>query len=110
MEKVTASSGNIFEDMGLAHPEESLAKADIAINIEETISLRNLTQSDAARRMGITQPEVSNIVRGRLKGFTLDRLCACLNALDHDVEIVIKPAISSTGRTYVRPTRATTTG
>lgn len=102
MENVIASSGNVFEDLGLPQPEERLAKADVAICIEAMIQQRGLTQTDAAQRMRMTQPEVSSIVRGRLRGFTLDRLFQCLNALDQDVEIIIRPKRGLVANTRVR--------
>lgn len=108
MEDVIASSGNIFEDLGLSEPQDRLAKADVAIRIEEMIAQRGLTQTQAARCMGLTQPQVSNIVRGRLTGFTLDRLFLCLNALGQDVEIRIRARSGAVAATYVHspPTAA----
>ena len=88
---VITGSGNVFADLGLPDPEGRNAKAEIAICIEQLIDSRNLTQSEAAKIMGITQPEVSNLVRGRLRGFTLDRLINCLNAFDQCVDINIRP-------------------
>ncbi|HEY3412358.1 MAG TPA: helix-turn-helix transcriptional regulator [Armatimonadota bacterium] len=87
----TTGSGNVFADLGLPEPEERLAKARVAYRIHEVIASLGLTQAQAARRTGLTQPNVSDITRGRLKGFTLERLFQCLNALDQDVEIVIRP-------------------
>ncbi len=103
MDNITVGSGNIFADLGLSDPEERLAKADVAIRIEALIQQRGLTQAEAARQMRLTQPQVSHLVRGQLKGFTLDRLFQCLNALDQDVEIVIRPKQNVTANTYVSP-------
>jgi len=82
---VTEGSGNVFADLGLSNPLERQAKADIAIHIEFLIKKAGWTQAQAAKRMGINQPDVSDIVRGRLTGFTLDRLFDCLNRLDQYV-------------------------
>lgn len=87
----TTGCGNVFADLGLPEPEERLAKARVAYRIHEVIVSSGLTQAQAARRTGLTQPNISDITRGKLKGFTLDRLFQCLNALDQDVEIVIRP-------------------
>src|SRR5207237_2579408 len=87
----TTGSGNVFADLELPNPEERLAKARIAHHIERLIAEMGLTQAEAAQKMGLTQPNVSDIVRGKLKSFTLDRLFQCLNALDQDIEIVIRP-------------------
>jgi len=89
--KVTASSGNVFADLGLPDAEEALAKAEIATRICDIIAERKLSQAQAAALLGIDQPKVSALMRGRLDGFSSDRLFRFLTALDRDVEIVIKP-------------------
>ena len=92
---VTEGSGNVFADLGLPDPEERQVKAQVAIYIEQLIENSGWTQEEAASRMGLSQSDVSNIIRGRLKSFTLDRLFRCLNAIDQDVEIKIHPMQSS---------------
>ena len=72
--EVTPSCGNIFADLGLPNPELALAKAALSIKIEDIIQERGLTQAQAAKLMGLTQPNVSDILRGHMDGFTLDRL------------------------------------
>lgn len=89
--EVTPSSGNVFADMGLENAEETLAKAEVASRVCEIITERKLSQAMAARVLGVDQPKVSALMRGRLEGFSSDRLFRFLNALDSDVEIVIKP-------------------
>lgn len=89
--KVTESSGNVFADIGLQEPEEALAKTEIASRICDIIAERILTQTQAAALLRVDQPKVSALMRGRLDGFSSDRLFRFLNALDRDVEIVIKP-------------------
>ncbi len=86
------SSGNVFADLGLPDPDERLAKADLSIAIARTIRDRRLTQAQAAELLGIAQPDVSNLVRGRLSGWSLERLTRLLNRLGQDVEITIRPA------------------
>jgi predicted XRE-type DNA-binding protein len=83
-------SGNVFADLGLPDPENALAKAGLAQAIAETIERRGLTQGEAAEIMGLDQPKVSAIVRGRLSGFTQDRLTRCVLALGDDVEITVR--------------------
>lgn len=87
---VYTSSGNVFADLGLPNSEERLVKAELARKISEAISFRKLTQVQAAELLGIDQPKISALVRGRLSGFSIDRLFQFLNDLDNDVEIVIK--------------------
>lgn len=99
----TESSGNVFADLGLPDPEQALAKAELARAISAVIAERHLTQRDAAELLGIDQPKVSALSRGRLSGFSIDRLLRFLLALDRDVQITIKPAARVGGRVHVVP-------
>lgn len=101
--KVTESSGNVFADLGYADPEEALAKAELARRISQIITKRHLTQAQAAEILEIDQPKVSNLIRGKLSGFSTDRLFKFLNALGRDVQIVIKqkPRARRRGHTSV---------
>ena len=89
--KVELSSGNVFADLGLSNPEERLLKAELVRKISEIITNLNLTQVQAAEILGIDQPKVSLLIRGRLSGFSTDRLMDYLNKLGSDVEITVKP-------------------
>ncbi len=68
---------------------EALAKAEIAVQIASAIGRRGLTQAAAAAKLGVDQADVSDLVRGKLRGFSTDRLIRFLNALGQDVDIVI---------------------
>lgn len=85
------SSGNIFEDLGDPDADEKFAKMELAYKINALIEERRLTQQDAAKILGITQPQVSLLSRGRLSGFSLEKLFRLLNRLDREVEIVVRP-------------------
>jgi predicted XRE-type DNA-binding protein len=85
--KVHSSSGNVFADLGLPNPDELLIKAELAHQIAESIAARQLTQTEAAELLGIDQPKVSALMRGKLSGFSIERLFRFLNALGSDVEI-----------------------
>src|SRR3954453_19632423 len=89
---IEESSGNVFADLGLKNPEELLAKAELVQCIADVIAERKLTQVRAAKLLGIDQPKVSALLRGKLDGFSIERLFRCLNALGRDVEITIRPA------------------
>jgi predicted XRE-type DNA-binding protein len=89
-DEVLESSGNVFADLELDEPEEMLAKAELARRIGNILKRRRLTQAQAATLLGIDQPKVSALLRGKLAGFSTDRLLRFLMALDRDVEIVIK--------------------
>ncbi len=103
-------SGNLYKDLGYPNPEEMQVKAALAQQIYETIKSRNLTQTKAAELMGIDQPKVSNIIRGRISKYSIDRLIRFLRALERDVEIRVKkhekrstnPTLSVTGVTKSR--------
>jgi len=86
----TQSSGNVFADLGLEQPEEVQAKAQIAYHLSQIINHRHLTQKEAAAELCLTQPKVSNIMSGRLDGFSLEKLMMLMVKLNRDVEIVIK--------------------
>jgi predicted XRE-type DNA-binding protein len=92
--RVTRGSGNVYADLGFANPEEELAKAQLAMMIDDAIRERGLTQHAAAKLMGIDQPKVSHIRHGRLGGFSLERLLDFLTTLGRDIDIVVKPSKS----------------
>ncbi|MEL7142133.1 MAG: helix-turn-helix transcriptional regulator [Cyanobacteria bacterium J06554_3] len=88
---VTSSCGNVFADLGLADPDELLLKAKLAAQISNIISQRALTPMEAATLLTIDQPKVSALVRGKLSGFSVERLFRFLNTLGSDIEIRIIP-------------------
>lgn len=89
---VTPGSGNVFADLGIPDADVALAKADLAHRIGEVVRARKLSQTAAAELLGVTQPKVSDLMRGKLDGFTLDRLLRLLNRLGQTVEISVRPA------------------
>lgn len=94
-------SGNVFADLGHPRPPEALAKAELARKIGALIAKRGLSQAAAAEVLQIDQPKVSALTRGRLAGFSLDRLVRFLVLLGSDVEIVVKPRARTAGRARV---------
>lgn len=99
---VHPSSGNVFEDLGVPESAEALVKAELAAKITELIEKRRLTQIEAAKVLGIDQPTVSDLTRGRLRGFSSDRLFRFLNSLGSDVEIVIRSRRRASSRPSIR--------
>ena len=85
------SSGNVFRDMGMADAEERLAKAELARVVRNTLRARGLNQAQAAEVLGVAQPDVSDLVRGKLGRFSRTRLERFLNALDLEIRIVVGP-------------------
>ncbi len=90
-EKINRGSGNVFEDIGVVHSERVMARAQIMSRVADLIKARNLTQKQAAALLGLPQSKVSCLLNGKLSMFSLDHLFELLNALDSDVEIIIKP-------------------
>lgn len=89
--KVEVGSGNIFADLGLPDAEELLLKSQIVVALHRLIKARKLTQTAAAKRIGIGQPDLSNVLRGRYRGYSAERLLRMLTAFDQDIEITARP-------------------
>lgn len=87
----TESSGNVFADLEIPNAGEMLAKAELALKIADILHRRRLTQVQAATVLGVDQPKVSALIRGRLSGFSIERLLRFLLLLGTDVSITIKP-------------------
>lgn len=82
---------NIFRDIGLPNAEEHLVKAQLVFKIDTIIKDRGLKQVEAADLFGIRQPDVSKLLRGEFRQFSVERLLRFLVALDQDVQIIVKP-------------------
>ena len=85
------SSGNVFADIGLPNAAEHLVKAKLVMKIDALMRERRLKQVDAAQLFGVRQPDVSKMLRGDFRQFSVERLMRFLVALGQDVEIVVKP-------------------
>ncbi len=84
-------SSNVFADIGLPNAEEHLIKAQLVYKIDGFIKERRLKQVEAAKLFGVKQPDVSKMLRGDFRQFSVERLLRFLVALGQDVEIVVKP-------------------
>ena len=87
---ITRGSGNVFADLGFADAEERQTKLRLAYALNTIMDAQRLTQVAAATRLGLNQPKVSALRNYKLEGFSVERLMTLLNALDRDVEIVIR--------------------
>lgn len=85
------ATSNVFRDLGLPNAEEHLVKAQLVFKINTLMKKRRLKQVEAAELFGIRQPDVSKMLRGEFRQFSVERLLRFLMALDQDVEIVVKP-------------------
>jgi predicted XRE-type DNA-binding protein len=106
-ERIEKSSGNVFADLGLRTAQDRLVKAKLAHRICEAIAARGLTQAKAAELVGLDQPKISALMRGKLGGFSAERLFRCLNDLGQEVEITIRPAARADRRANTRVVAAT---
>ena len=84
-------SGNIFADLGLPNAEEHQLKAALVVQLSRLIKARKLSQIDAAKLLGVKQPDLSRILRGHYRGYSVARLMRMLTAFDQDVEIITRP-------------------
>ena len=93
--KITASSGNVFADLGFKNPAEHALKSELVRRIAKALKAQSLTQAEAAKKLAIGQPDVSKMLAGQFRQFSVERLMRFLVALGHDVKIVVEPARSA---------------
>jgi predicted XRE-type DNA-binding protein len=98
---VTEGSGNVFADLALPDPGDRQTKTQLAMAVNATLKARRYKQSEAAAILGIPQSKVSSLVNYRLDHFSVEKLMSFLNALDLDVEIVIRPRREGVAQTSV---------
>ena len=97
--EIERSSGNVFADLGLPDADAHMVKAELVAQIDKIIRERQLKQVEAANLLGLSQPDVSRLLRGNFREYSLERLLRLLATLGHDVDIVIRESSSErTGR------------
>ena len=84
-------SGNVFQDLGVPNAEEHFVKAQLVFKIDRILRERKLKQVEAAALFGVRQPDVSKMLHGEFRQFSVERLLRFLVALDQDVEIIVRP-------------------
>ena len=101
--KIERGSGNVFADLGRPDAEAHLLKAELVTRIDKIIRQRGLKQTEAAKLLGLSQPDVSRLLRGNFREYSMERLLRLLTALGRDVEIVIRePGSHRPGRLHVQ--------
>ena len=95
--EVTRSSGNVYADLGLPDADKLKIKTGLVIEIRKAMRSLGLTQQEAAKRMGITQPKVSDMMRGDFSNLSERKLMDCLTRLGYDIEISVRPAAAKVG-------------
>jgi len=95
--EVQQGSGNVYADLGLPDAEKLKIKTGLVIEIRKAMGSLGLTQQEAAKRMGITQPKVSDLMRGDFANLSERKLMDCLTRLGYDIEISVRPASTALG-------------
>lgn len=91
-EEIERSSGNVFADLELPDPGEHQLKAWVVAHIAQRMRSDGLTQTQAAERMGLKQPDLSAVLNGRFRGYSVERLARCLSALGDEVRLTVRSA------------------
>src|SRR5690606_3316155 len=94
---VEVGSNNVFADLDLPNADKLKIKSGLTIEITKAIRERGLTQAEAARRMGLTQPKVSSLLSGEFSNFSERKLMDCLSRLGYDIEIRVRKAPEAVG-------------
>lgn len=101
--RAEVETGSVYQQLGMKDYKDMETKADLVMEIEKSIKKRKMTQTKAALLLGISQPKLSELLNGRFRGYSVERLIHFLNELGKDVDIVIKPrAGNQKGRLRVR--------
>lgn len=95
--EIQSSSGNVFADLDVADAEKMKIKTGLVIEIRKAMRHRGLTQQEAAKLMGVTQPKVSGMMRGDFSNLSERKLMDCLTRLGYDIEIKVRPARTEIG-------------
>jgi predicted XRE-type DNA-binding protein len=82
---------NAYEELGFPDAEEMVLKAQLALKISETLRRRGWSQEKAAKVLGMTQPKLSNMLRGQFRGISEIKMMDCLVRLGRGVKIVVGP-------------------
>ena len=101
--EVHRGSGNVFADLGLADAEKLKIKTGLVFELTKAMRSRGLTQQEAAKLIGITQPKVSDMMRGDFSNLSERKLMDCLTRLGYDIEIKVRPAKSEVGHLRLAP-------
>ena len=91
MSEIEVSSGNVYADIGVENADAMLVKAQLAASIQEILSSRNLTQTQAAEILGLPQPKLSRMLHGHFRGISEAKMMDCITRLGRNVQIVIGP-------------------
>jgi predicted XRE-type DNA-binding protein len=102
--EVQRGSGNVYADLGLPDAEKLKIKTGLVVEIRKAMRSLGLTQQEAAKRMGISQPKVSDMMRGDFANLSERKMMDCLTRLGYDIEISVRPANTAVGRLMIAAT------
>lgn len=88
--RITRGTSNVFADLGFPDAETHLLKAELVTRIQKVITAQELTQIAAAKRMGLSQPDVSRLLNGQFREVSVERLMRLLTRLGCDVDITVR--------------------
>lgn len=95
MNKIIRGSTNVFDDLGYTDAAERQTKTRLALAVNDLLKNRKLKQREIATLLNIPQPKVSALKNYRLDQFSVEKLMEFLTALNHDVEIMIRPHLNA---------------
>lgn len=90
-ETIERGTSNVFADLGFPDPETHMFKAQLVTRIQDVIDTRGLTQSAAAKATGVSQPDVSRILRGQFRDISVERILRMLTRLGCEVDVIVRP-------------------
>ena len=99
---VEHGSDNVFADLGFPDADAHFVKAELVGRIDDIVRQRGITQTEAARLLGLSQPDVSRLLRGDFREYSLERLMRLLTALGRDIDIVVRQPRSAAGSGRLR--------
>lgn len=94
-ETIEMGSGNVFADLGYAEADSHLFKAQLVTRMKDVMSARSLTQSAAAKAAGVSQPDISRLLKGHFRDVSVERIMRMLTRLGCEVEVIVRPAGSA---------------
>jgi predicted XRE-type DNA-binding protein len=106
--RVEIGTGSVYRDLGLKNHEEMETKSNLVMEISKIIKKRKLTQTQAAEMFGISQPKLSELLSGRFRGYSVERLIHFLNELGQDVDIVVKAKPKNRNKAQINVYHSTT--
>jgi len=108
--EVEKSSGNVYADLGFSHADEMLVNAQLVAKISEILNARKWTQQQASKVLGISQPKLSKMLRGKFHGIRETKMLDCLTRLGRNIQIVISREQSATSTYSFRSMHSAETG